>query len=159
MIAESQREAFRAEVTKLRDEGWTWAEVAELTGRPVRTCKRALDGRKKCARHGCTEQALLSGQFCVEHAKKAMRNKPGQGERQQEVLRALRKHGYMTSEQLRQATGIDSVRLSQITKRLVKLGLIERPMMGHYTMPRPPEFVPEQPIEPTPDAIGTYRDR
>jgi len=158
MIAESQREAFRKEVTKLRDEGWSWAEVAELTGRPMRTCKRALDGRKKCARRGCPDQALLSGQFCTEHARKAMRNKPGQGERQQEVLRLLRKHGHMTSEQLRQATGIDAVRLGQVTKRLVRLGLIERPMRGHYTMPRPPEFVPEQTIEPTPDRIGLHRD-
>lgn len=147
MIDQAERERFAAEVTRLRDEGWTWPEISELTGRSERTCKRALDGPKPCKHRGCPNDRLLSGLYCTEHAKAAMRNKPGQGDRQQQVLRLMRKHGYLTSAQLQQMTGLQADHVSQITGRLLRLGLIERPMPGHYTMPRPDEM---KPVEPTP---------
>ena len=149
-------EAFAEEVRKLRDEGWTWDEVAEITGRAKRTCARALELREKTCKHkGCQEPVVShSGVFCSLHAKQRMRNKPGQGDRQREVMRHMRRLGTASSAQLRTLTGMDSMSLGQVTGRLVKLGMIERATQGWFTMPRPEGWKPAQPIEPTPDRVG-----
>jgi Homeodomain-like domain len=127
---------FREEVQALRDEGWTWPEVAELTGRSKRTCQRAIERPERiCAHHGCRETTTWNGRLCPAHAKLAMRNKPGHGPRQQQVMRQVRRHGFLSSEQLRNLTGLDSTSLGQVTTRLVRLGLLERPMMGYYRLP------------------------
>ncbi len=82
-----------------------------------------------------------------------MRNKPGQGPEQVKVMRVMRKLGHASSEELRTMTGLGSTNLGQILGRLVQLGMLERPMKGHYTMPRPPELKPEHPVIPTPDRV------
>lgn len=148
---------FAEKVRELREQGHSWRKTAKLAGRPVRTCQRAIgvgQPGRECAHSGCSEPALMSGRYCSEHAKNRMRNKPGQGDRQKEVMRHMRRLGYATTEELRTLTGLGSDHLGQVLGRLVKLGMIERPMMGHYCMPRAPEFVPEAPILPTPDAQG-----
>ena len=130
---------FAAEVQELRDEGWTWPEIAELTGKPQRTCQRAIGvghPEKRCAHKGCDEPALHSGRYCSTHARMKMRNKPGQGDRQQQVMRVMRRHGVLRVEQIRQMTGMDPSGVGQVLKRLVGLGLLERPNMGIYTLPR-----------------------
>lgn len=138
---------FREQVRELRAQGLSWAKVSKVTGRPQRTCHRALEvPNKPCAHRDCDEPRLLSGVYCSMHAKLKMRNKPGEGERQKQVMRIMRKHGHLTSEELRTLTGLDSSNLGQIMGRLVQLGLVERPTQGHYTMPRPAEYRPEHPI-------------
>jgi hypothetical protein len=130
---------FAAEVQELRDEGWTWPEIAELTGRPQRTCQRAVGvghPERRCAQRGCDEPALHSGRYCSTHARLKMRNKPGHGERQQQVMRVMHKHGCLRVEQIRQMTGMDSMGVGQVLSRLVKLGLLERPNSGIYMLPR-----------------------
>lgn len=151
---------FRAEVLKLRDEGWTWPEIAELTGRSQRTCQRVVElNERTCEHRGCDEPVLSdNGRFCTHHAKTRMRNKPGQGEQQRMVMRHMRRLGHATSEELRTVTGLDTSSLGQIASRLVQHGMLERPMKGHYCMPRSPEFTPAAPIGPTPDTIGTHRE-
>lgn len=149
---------FRARVRALREQGKSWPEVSRAVGRPKRTCQRAIEEPDQlCAHRDCTEIRLTSGVYCTTHAKLAMRNRPGGGERQREVMRVMRRLGHATSEELRQATGMDTMNLSQVTSRLVNLGLLERPMKGHYTMPRDEQYRPEVPIEPTPDRIGITR--
>lgn len=143
---------FRQQVLELREQGKSWPEVSRALGRPKRTCQRAGAPQIRLCKHrGCEQVALASGLYCTEHAKARMHNNPGQGDRQQQVMRLLRKHGHLTSEQLRQMTGIGSSSLGQITGRLARLGLIERPLMGHFTMPRPENLKPEHPIERSPD--------
>ena len=155
MITDELRQQVRA----LRDLGKTWPEVSRAVGRPKRTCQRAIEEPDQlCAHRGCPQVRLLSGVYCSGHAKLRMRNKPGQGERQQQVMRIMRKLGHASSEELRTLTGLNASSLGQITGRLVRLGLIERPMKGHFTMPRADEWKPDTPIAPTPDRIGTYRN-
>lgn len=144
---------FRARVRNLRDQGKSWPQVSRLTGRPQRTCQRALEVPVRvCSHHGCNQPTeAVNGKLCPEHRKRAMRNKPGQGPEQQRVMRIMRKLGHASSEELREFTGLDSSSLGQIMTRLVRLGMIERPMKGHYVMPRPPEMTPAHPIANTPD--------
>ena len=150
---------LRQQVADLREQGKSWAEVSRIVQRPKRTCQRAVkEPDQLCAHRGCPQARLLSGVYCSTHAKLRMRNKPGQGERQQQVMKVMRRLGHASSEQLRQQTGMNSDSLGQVTARLVKLGLIERPTQGHYTLPRSDEWKPEAPITPTPDRIGTHRD-
>jgi hypothetical protein len=129
---------FAAEVQELRDEGWTWPEISELTGKPQRTCQRAIGvghPEKRCAHKGCDEPALHSGRYCSPHARLKMRYRPGQGIKQQEVMRVMRRHGVLRVEQIRQMTGQDVSGVGQVLGRLVKLGLLERPNMGIYKLP------------------------
>ena len=130
---------FKAQVQAARDDGLSWPKVAKRVGRPVRTCQRALhvgQPRAVCAHRGCAEQATPSGRLCPEHARLAMRNRPGHGERQEQVMRLIRKHGLLTSEQIRNLTGLNSDNVGQITNRLVRLGLLARPNRGVFTLPR-----------------------
>lgn len=150
---------FRQKVRHLRDvEGLSWPKLAKVAGRPQRTCQRAYkEPDQPCAHRDCDEPRLTSGIYCTVHARLRMRNKPGQGEQQQKVMRVMRRLGHATSEELRTATGLDPSNLGQIMGRLVQLGLVERPMKGHYTMPRPDEWKPDVPITPAPDRIGLHR--
>lgn len=122
------------QVRELREQGHSWPQVSKIVGRPQRTCQRAFYDRPDCARQGCRRPALASGRFCTEHAKLAMRNKPGEGFRQREVMRLMRKHGMLTSERLRGMTGLRPDALGGILSRLVALGLLERPLQGHYRL-------------------------
>lgn len=128
---------FKAEVQTLRAEGWTWPEIAEILGCAQRTCQRALavQRQKKCARCDCDEQAVSNGKFCVEHGRAAMNNRAGEGTNQRQVLRLLKRHGLLTTEQLRNLTSLNSDSLGQVMTRLVKLGLVERPIRSYYRLP------------------------
>lgn len=140
---------FREQVRELRAQGLSWPKVSKVVGRPQRTCQRALElpPARLCAHKDCDEiVTTLNGKLCPEHAKKAMRNKPGEGPEQVKVMRIMRKLGHATSEELRTLTGHSPDGLGQIMGRLVQLGLVERPSKGHYVMPRPPEYRPEHPI-------------
>lgn len=130
---------FAAEVLGLREQGMTWPQVSKATGRPQRTCQRAIgvgQPAKRCAEHGCAEPALRSGRYCDSHARQKMRFGPGRGVRQIEVMRIMRRKGFASSEELRSMTGMNSDSLGQVLGRLVRLGMLERPMMGHYRIPR-----------------------
>jgi hypothetical protein len=138
---------FREQVRELRAQGLSWSKVSKAVGRPQRTCQRAAQPSViPCAHDGCETPRLTSGQYCTVHARQRMAHKPGHGERQLQVMRVMRKLGHATSEELRTATGLDTANLGQIMGRLVQLGLVERPIQGHFTMPRPPEYRPEHPI-------------
>lgn len=127
---------FRAEVARLRDEGWTWPEVAELTGVSQRTCSRALASQKKvCAHRGCAELANLNGALCPEHSRAAMASKAGHGPRQRHALRVVRRKGLATSKDIQDATGMTANNTGQVLSRLVRLGLLERPVTGYYRIP------------------------
>lgn len=138
---------FRVEVQALRDQGLSWPQVSKRVHRPQRTCQRALEMPLRiCGRPGCDELATPNGRLCPTHAKLKMRNKPGSGPSQEKVMRVMRKLGHASSEELRALTGLDSSNLGQITGRLVQLGMLDRPIRGHFTMPRPAELTPEHPV-------------
>lgn len=140
---------FREQVRELRAQGLSWPKLSKVVGRPQRTCQRALEAppARLCAHKDCEEVVTtLNGKLCPEHKKKAMRNKPGEGYQQQQMMRIMRKLGHATSEELRTLSGLDSMSLGQVMGRLVQLGLVERPVQGHYVMPRPPEYRPQHPI-------------
>lgn len=149
---------FKAQVEAARAEGLSWPKVARKLGRPERTCKRALKvGQPKgtCAERGCTEPTTPSGRYCEQHARERM-GRSAKPTRQEEVMKLMREHGSLTSEQLRNLTGMNSDMVGQVTIRLLKQGLIERPTRGRFTLPRAHEYRPEHPIPPQ---IEYARDR
>lgn len=135
-------EAFRRKVRRLRDEGWTWPEVAELTGRSLRTVQRAAQPREparepaRCAVRDCQEPVISRvAKYCQAHGKERMGSNRGKGEHQEAVLKLVRKRGLVTSADVRDMLGLDTSAAGQVLSRLVKLGLLERPVYGHYRLP------------------------
>lgn len=130
---------FRRQVQTLRDEGKSWPEVSRITGRPQRTCHRALETTERiCDHRGCDLPVpSTTARLCKRHAWLKQHSKPGRGERQQQVLAVVRRHGLASAEQIRNETGLDSTNLGHVTGRLVHFGLLERPVRGHYRIPGP----------------------
>lgn len=128
MITDELRERVR----ELRAQGLSWKQVSRAVGRPQRTCQRAFkDPDEPCAQRGCKNIRVLSGIYCTYHGRKKMGNGRA-GERQAELTRLLRKHGCLSSEQMRQMTGMSASHLSHELRDLVRRGVAERRVQGMY---------------------------
>lgn len=130
---------FKTKVEALRAEGKSWPQISKIVGRPQRTCQRAVGMKPKlCKEANCDLVATPSGNYCRKHGiSRMVSNKAGEGPRQQEVLKLIQNHGFLSAEQLRVLTDLNATHLNQVTGRLLNLGLIERPVRGYYSVPRP----------------------
>jgi Homeodomain-like domain len=146
-------ETIHQRIVQLRAEGWTWKEVAELTGYSVSQCcrlltperyerdrqrQRAYARRRRQIRVLCADcgaPCTRTAGRCRSCARRA-RTMKGTGPHQQAALKLVAEKGLITNQDLADLLGLTYSEAAQVNARLVRYGLLERPVTGFYRLPR-----------------------
>jgi Transcriptional regulator, AbiEi antitoxin/Homeodomain-like domain len=129
---------LRRQVAELRHRGFTWPQIVDETGVPLRTVQRAHNLRRRnvCAVCDCDQPVHGHvGVYCEGHGRRKMGH-VGPGSSQQRILRVVKQGGLVSTEQIRDRTGGTAYATAAALTRLRRRGLLDNPVKGFWRLPQ-----------------------